>query len=150
MSTARLAAVLGAVLCLAAAADPADRLADPGQESRARAFFRETRCLVCQGQSIDDSEADLARDLRQAIRAQVAAGRDDAQVRAFLAARYGEFVLFRPSLSLANAALWGAPFAVAALGLGILLLRKRTRGAPAALSGEEEARIAALDRDEAL
>ncbi|MEP6966864.1 MAG: cytochrome c-type biogenesis protein [Pseudomonadota bacterium] len=150
MTTARLAAALGAVLCLAAAADPADRLTDRGQESRARALFQETRCLVCQGQSIDDSEADLARDLRQAVRAQVAAGRDDAQVRAYLAARYGEFVLFRPPLTFANAALWGGPFAVAALGIGILVLRRRRHGDAPALTAQEEARVAALAGDESL
>lgn len=150
MMAARLAAALGAVLCLAAAADPADRLSDPNQESRARSLFRETRCLVCQGESIDDSEADLARDLRQAIRAQVAAGRGDAQVRAYLAARYGEFVLFRPPLTFANAALWGAPFAVAALGIGLLVLRRRRREEAPVFTAQEEARIAALAGDESL
>lgn len=150
MTAGRLAAALGAVLCLAAAADPADRMADPVRESRARALFRETRCLVCQGESIDDSEADLARDLRQAIRAQVSAGRDDAQVRAYLSARYGEFVLFRPPLTLANAALWGIPFAVAAAGIGILVLRGRRRGEAAPLTSEEEARLATLAGDESL
>ena len=150
MSARRLCAIVGAVLCLAAAADPADRLADPAKESRARGLFQETRCLVCQGESIDDSDADLARDLRQVIRGQVAAGRNNAQVRAFLAARYGEFVLFRPTLSLTNAALWGAPFVVALLGVGILILRKRPRGGAPALSGQEETRIEALARDETL
>ncbi|MBA3811791.1 MAG: cytochrome c-type biogenesis protein CcmH [Caulobacteraceae bacterium] len=150
MTAARLGAVLGAALCLAAAAEPADRLADPGQETRARALFRETRCLVCQGESIDDSEADLARDLRQAVRAQVATGRNDAQVRTYLAARYGEFVLFRPPLTFSNAALWAIPFGVAALGMGILVLRGRRRGDSPTLSDAEEARIAALAGDESL
>ena len=148
MNVRRLAAALGAVFCIAAAADPADRLADPASEARARAIFRETRCLVCQGESIDDSDAQLAGDLRRIIRARVAAGASDGQVRAFLVARYGEFVLLRPRLSLPNALLWGAPFAVAAIGAGVLIARRRRLTPTEPLSAEEEARIAALGQDQ--
>jgi len=147
MNVGRWAAIFGAVLCLAAAADPADRLADPAQEARARSLFRETRCLVCQGESVDDSDAPLAADLRRVIRQHVASGASDGQVRAFLAARYGDFVLFRPRLIWKNAILWSGPFLVALVGLGLLISRQRSRGpAPAELSPEEEARLTALSQ----
>ncbi|HEY5107706.1 MAG TPA: cytochrome c-type biogenesis protein [Caulobacteraceae bacterium] len=143
----RLAAAIGAALCLGAAADPADRLANPAREARARSIFRETRCLVCQGESIDDSDAPLAADLRKIVREQVAGGASDAQVRAFLVARYGEFVLLRPRLSLTNALLWGAPFVVFGIGAGVLVVRRRRQPPAPPLSAEEEARIAALGAD---
>jgi cytochrome c-type biogenesis protein CcmH len=146
----RLAVILAALMCLAAAADPAERLADPAKEARARTIFRETRCLVCQNESIDDSEADLARDLRGVIRGQIDAGRTDAQVRAFLVARYGEFVMLKPSLSPANWVLWFGPFLVVAAGTGWLVLRRRSQSSPEPLSPEEEARLAALTNDEIL
>jgi cytochrome c-type biogenesis protein CcmH len=145
MSWRRWAAIAGAALCLAAADEPAQRLADPAREARARALFRETRCLVCQGESIDESDAPLADDLRRLIRARVAAGQSDGQIRDFLVARYGDFVLFRPPLSPANALLWGGPFLVALAGLGLLISRQRANPPPApALSAEEEARLASL------
>src|SRR6202012_3643229 len=109
-------AALAAAFCLAAAADPADRLADPAQEARARPLFEQIRCVVCQNESIDDSEADLARDMRQIGRGQVAAGRSDAEIRGFLVRRYGEFVLLRPRFSPANAVAWLAPFAIVLAG----------------------------------
>ena len=93
-----LAAMLAGVLCLAAAADPADRLADPAKEARARAIFADVRCLVCQNESIDDSEAELAGDLRKLVREQVQAGRSDAEIKHFLTDRYGEFVLMTPKV----------------------------------------------------
>ncbi|MHB8529476.1 MAG: cytochrome c-type biogenesis protein [Caulobacteraceae bacterium] len=148
MTGARAAAVLGAALCLAGVADPADRLADPAKEARARSLFREIRCLVCQGESIDESEAPLAGDLRKRVREEVEIGMTNGQIRAWLTARYGPFVLLRPSFSLTNAVLWGAPFAVAAIGVGVLILRRRREDAGGELSGElsaeEETRIAAL------
>ena len=107
MRWARLATVAGALFLLAnAAADPADQLKNPAQEARARALFREIRCVVCQSESIDESDASLARDLRQLIRQQVAAGKTDDQIRAFLVSRYGQFVLLTPKASLGNAILW--------------------------------------------
>jgi cytochrome c-type biogenesis protein CcmH len=136
------------VLSLAAASDPSERLHDPAQEARARGLFREVRCLVCQNESIDDSEADLARDLRRIVREQVAAGRTDVQVRAFLQARYGEFVLLKPPFSWGNAILWGAPFLVAAGGLAILILRRKPPQEPEDLSAEEEAELEAVRRGE--
>lgn len=134
----RLAALTFAAIMLGAAApDPADRLADPAQEARAKALFPGVRCVVCQNESIDDSEADLARDLRQTIRAQVAAGRSDEQIHAFLVARYGDFILLRPRLSPVTVALWGLPFAIVLIGVGALVFRRRQETDADALSAEE-------------
>ncbi len=144
----RLLIALAAFACIAAASDPSERLSDPAQETRARALFREVRCLVCQNESIDDSTAALAQDLRQVIREQIAAGRTDAEIRAFLVARYGEFALLKPAFSAPNAVLWGAPILVLLVGGGLLALRLGARGSPAALSPEEEARLAQLTREE--
>ena len=148
MTARRMALIFGALLCLAAEADPAERLADPAAEARARALFQETRCLVCQGQSIDDSEAPLAHDLRQIIRGQIAAGHSPGQVRAFLTARYGDYVLLRPPLSPANALLWAGPFLVGLLGLGLLLGRYSRANATPQLSSDEAERLAALESDD--
>ena len=139
-----LAVGLAGALCLAAAADPADRLADPAQEARARAIFQDVRCLVCQNESIDDSEAELAADLRKVVREQVRAGRSDAEIKRFLTDRYGEFVLLTPAFSWVNLALWGGPFAVVILGAGLLFTRLRTRPADVELSPEEAERVRRL------
>ena len=144
-----LLAASAVALLGAAAADPADRLANPAQEARARALFRDVRCLVCQSQSIDESDAELARDLRQLVRAQVAAGRSDDEIRAYLVSRYGQFVLLTPRFSPANAALWAGPLLVVILGGAALALRGRaTPPAPAPLSDEEEARLQKLSDEE--
>ena len=100
-----LLAALAGVACLAAASDPAERLPDPAQEAKAREIFRDVRCLVCQNESIDDSEAELAADLRRIVREQVRAGKGEAEIKAFLTDRYGEFVLLTPSFSPGNVAL---------------------------------------------
>lgn len=142
------AAVLGAVLCLGAASDPTERLADPAQEARARALFQEIRCVVCQNESIDDSEADLARDLRAVVREQVAAGRSDAEIKAFLVERYGDFVLLRPPVSGRTLALWATPFVLlVGAGLALLRLRRRTPPPEPPLTAEEEAALAMLSPD---
>jgi cytochrome c-type biogenesis protein CcmH len=148
--------LLAAIACMAgAAADPAERLPDPVQEARAREIFREVRCLVCQNESIDDSEASLAGDLRAVVRDQVKQGRSDKEIRAFLVDRYGEFVLLKPPFSAGNALLWATPGIVLILGglLMVLLLRRRTvlaaDGEDAqSLSQEEEARLQVLLKDE--
>jgi cytochrome c-type biogenesis protein CcmH len=147
MSLARPAAIVAALACLAAAGDPDQRLPDRGKEARARALFQETRCLVCQGQSIDDSDSELAGDLRRIIRGQVATGRSDGAIRDFLVARYGDFVLFRPRFTAANALLWGAPFLAAGVGVVLFVRRRRHLAATDALSPEEEARLAALAKE---
>ncbi len=132
-----------AVFCLGAASDPGERLADPAQEARARALFKDVRCLVCQNESIDASNAELAQDLRAIVRQEVAQGRSDVEVRRFLTDRYGEYVLLKPRFSWANAALWLAPLLVVLAGAGLLISRWRAPGAETELTGEE---TAALDR----
>jgi cytochrome c-type biogenesis protein CcmH len=141
-----LLAALAAVLCIAAAADPADRLPDPAQEARARALFADVRCLVCQNESIDDSEAELAHDLRQVVRDQVRAGRTDAEIKRYLTDRYGEFVLLTPAFSWVNLALWGGPFAVVILGAGLLAGRLRNRSGDEDLSEDEADRVRRLSQ----
>jgi cytochrome c-type biogenesis protein CcmH len=146
VKTRLLLVIAGAVFCLGnAAADPADQLKNPAQEAHARVLFREIRCVVCQSESIDESDADLAHDLRQRVRQEVAAGASDVQVKADLVSRYGEFILLQPRFSFGNAALWLAPFLVVLLGAGILLVRRRPPAAEAEdLSEPEKARLAAL------
>jgi cytochrome c-type biogenesis protein CcmH len=144
-----LLAALAAVFCLAAAADPGDRLPDPAQEARARAIFREVRCLVCQNESIDDSQAELAADLRKLVREEIATGHTDAEVKAYLVSRYGEFVLLKPAFSLGNAALWGAPAVVVIAGLGLLAAQLRNRRAEPELTAEEASRLSRLAEDDA-
>lgn len=135
-----VAALLGA-LSLGAASDPADRLPDPAQEARAREIFRDVRCMVCQNESIDDSEADLAADLRALVREQIKAGRSDTQIKSYLTDRYGEFVLMTPSWSPGNIALWIGPFAVLLGGVALLLARLRNRTPDTDLSEEEAVRL---------
>ena len=145
------ALLLGAALAIqgtaAFAVNPDEVLSDPALEKRARTISGELRCMVCQNQSIDDSDAPLARDLRLLVRERIAAGNTDQQVMDFLVARYGEFVLLKPAFSLGNAALWGAPVVVLLLGLWLLLRTLRNRPADEALSPEEAARLDDLSRD---
>ncbi len=145
------AAVL-ALLLLAApamAVEPDEMLADPQMEERARAISAELRCLVCQNQSIDDSDAPLARDLRLLVRERLKAGDSDSEVRDFLVARYGEFVLLRPTISGRNLLLWITPLLVLVVGALVAARRFRARPAPGAgLSPEEEQALAkVLARD---
>ncbi len=143
-----LVAVL-AVLTMGTAADPSEQLPDPAQEARARTLFREVRCLVCQNESIDDSDAELAGDLRKVVREQIAAGRSDTQVKAFLTDRYGPYVLLKPAFDAANAALWLTPILALLAGLALLIARWRRREGVQELNSEEETRLAALLEDEA-
>jgi cytochrome c-type biogenesis protein CcmH len=138
-----LAAAAASLTIAATAADPSQQLKDPAQEARARSLFRQIRCLVCQNESIDDSDADLADDLRKLVRAQIAAGRTDQEIQRYLVDRYGEFVLLKPSFSLGNAILWLAPFAVVLGGVVVVLTRRRN-GVEAPLTEEEAARLAVL------
>ena len=108
------------VLCGAShalAVQPDEILSDPKLEVRARALSRELRCMVCQNQSIDDSDAPLARDLRVLVRERLVAGDSDAEVLDFLTARYGDFVLLKPRLTAHTALLWLAPFAIVLAGV---------------------------------
>ena len=133
-----------AVLLGAAAADPADRLADPAKEARAHALFSDVRCLVCQSQSIDESDAPLARDLRQLIRQQVTDGRSDGQIRSFLVSRYGQFVLLTPKASLGNAILWAGPLLVVLAGAAAFIVRGRRPPPATSRTAEEETALEQL------
>jgi cytochrome c-type biogenesis protein CcmH len=125
---------------------PDEILPDPAMEQRARAISAELRCLVCQNQSIDDSDAPLARDLRVLVRDRLKAGASDADVRTFVVQRYGEFVLLRPVLAWHTALLWAGPLVVLVLAAsGIVWSRRRKPpGSDAPLTPEEEDRIRAL------
>lgn len=148
MKARRLFAMLAALASLAAAADPAERLADPAKEARARALFQEIRCVVCQNESIDDSEASLAADLRRLVRNEIAAGATNNQVRASLVQRYGEFILLKPPFSLGNALLWLAPFAIVLGGGAYFLIFARPPPAgESELTAEEESRLRDLGED---
>jgi cytochrome c-type biogenesis protein CcmH len=142
-----LAALAGALSLAAASNDPSERLQNPAQEAHARELFRQVRCLVCQNESIDDSEAPLAADLRKIIRTQVQSGASDADIKRFLTDRYGEFVLMRPAFSLGNAALWGVPFLVVVAGFALLIVRLRNRAPDETLSAAERARVAELSQE---
>jgi cytochrome c-type biogenesis protein CcmH len=133
------------------AVQPDEMLPDSTLEARARVLSKELRCMVCQNESIDDSEAPLAHDLRVLVRDRLKAGDSDAQVLDFLVARYGEFVLLKPRLSWHTALLWGLPPALLLLGFGaiVVVIRRRRVAAtagPASLSAAEEARVAELLR----
>jgi cytochrome c-type biogenesis protein CcmH len=151
---------LGALVVLSAvvaagplhAVQPDEVLSNPALEARARALSKELRCMVCQNQSIDDSDAALARDLRILVRDRLKDGDSDQQVLDYLVARYGEFVLLKPPLSLHTAILWGVPPAVLLFGAVTLamVIRRRKLGKPAgesaSLTAAEETRLAELLR----
>ena len=126
-------------------------LPDPALEARARDISHDLRCMVCQNQSIDDSEAPLARDLRLLVRERLKAGDSDTQVVDYLVARYGEFVLLRPRMSWHTAILWGAPSAILIIGLfaiGFSVLRRRSGPAIpeiAALTDKERLKLNAIE-----
>jgi cytochrome c-type biogenesis protein CcmH len=128
---------------------PEDRLADPAQEARAQEIGRELRCMVCQNQSIEDSDADLARDLRRIVRERVSAGDDASAVMRFVHDRYGDFVLLRPPFNPVTALLWAMPVIALGGGVAAILVRRRRAVAgidPAPLSDAERARLADLER----
>jgi cytochrome c-type biogenesis protein CcmH len=129
-----------------AATSPDEMLADPALEQRARALSKQLRCLVCQNQSIDDSNADLADDLRRLVRERLVAGDSDQQIIDFLTARYGDFVLLKPPVEPATWGLWFGPAALLVIGAGgiAIHLRRRRRAKPEALSAAEQARLDAL------
>ena len=149
----RLLLVLGIALVAAlhlavpaVAVQPDEILADPALEQRARTLGQELRCLVCQNQSLDDSNADLARDLRVLVRERLTAGDSDAEVLSYVHARYGDFVLLRPPMRAATWPLWFGPVVVIVLGgVGVFLFFRRRRGgaadAPAPLTEAERRRL---------
>ncbi|RVD42935.1 cytochrome c-type biogenesis protein CcmH [Mesorhizobium sp. M4A.F.Ca.ET.020.02.1.1] len=150
VSLASLALLLGLLFAGSAiAVKPDEVLADPALEARARALSEGLRCMVCQNQSIDESDADLARDLRILVRQRLVAGDSDQQVMDYIVSRYGEFVLLKPRFSLRNALLWGTPVVLlVAGGLFIVLSARSRRAAPASpLTAEEQAALDKILRD---
>ena len=125
---------------------PDEMLTDPGLEVRAREVGRELRCLVCRNQSIDDSDADLAHDLRVLVRDRIKDGDSNDQVVAYVRSRYGDFVLLRPPVEIGTLLLWGGPLLILLLG-GVALARfyrGRDETAPPPLSAEERERLASV------
>jgi len=149
--------VLILAICLAAgsvvmAVEPGEFLADAKLEARARAISADLRCLVCQNQSIDDSDADLARDLRLVVRERLTKGDTDAQIFEFVAARYGDFVLLNPPFNARTLLLWGGPAGVFIIGLISVIIYFRRRGTnpdqAVPLTADEEHRLNALLNEE--
>lgn len=127
------------------------QLADPQLEQRARDLSREIRCVVCQSQSVADSDADIAQELRTLIREQIAAGKSDQEIRDYLVARYGDFVLFNPPFKASTYLLWIGPFAILVFaGIGVALFFRRRAQEPARareLSVDEHSRVVRLLQD---
>jgi len=128
------------LLTPAYAVQPDEILSDAKLEQRARDLSTGFRCLVCQNQSIDESDAPLAKDLRILIREHLTKGDSDSEIRDFVVARYGEFVLLKPRLTARTAILWATPFLIILAGFVVILRRRRISGAPAesALSADEQ------------
>ena len=145
----KLAALLLPVLLLVspalAVSDPGELLPDGQQEKRAEALGHQLRCMVCQNESVEESNADLARDLRRIIRQRVVAGDTDQQVVDWMVARYGDFVRLRPPFNAVTLVLWGAPGLALLVGLSaVLIARRRRPGPPEPLSDAERRRLADL------
>lgn len=140
--------LLLAPLSAVAVTSPADMLPDQALEDRARTLGREIRCMVCQNQSIEDSEVGLARDLRLLVRERISAGDSDGEVKSFLHARYGDFVLLRPPFAWNTLILWATPLVALLVGFGLILLARRgtaTTPPPAPLNAEEQRRLAEIN-----
>ncbi|TCM73247.1 cytochrome c-type biogenesis protein [Rhizobium sp. BK068] len=140
-----LAVVLSSVPAFAV--NPDEVLADPKLEARARAISAELRCMVCQNQSIDDSNAELAKDLRLLVRERLTDGDTDEQVMNYIVSRYGEFVLLKPRFEMKTILLWGAPLLlVVAGGLSLIVFARKSAGRPTGskLTAEEQARLSEL------
>jgi cytochrome c-type biogenesis protein CcmH len=132
------------------AVEPSEMLADPALEARAREIGQALRCVVCQNQSIDDSSAEVARDMRRAVRERLTAGDSNEQVYAFMVARYGDYVLLKPPFKARTLVLWlGAPalLVLAAIALWLAARRRRAPLPPQPLSDEERLRLAAILRE---
>jgi len=135
------------VAAVAGAVQPDEVMKDPALEARARTLSAELRCLVCQNQSIDDSDAPLARDIRLLIRDRIGQGESNDAVRAFLVSRYGNFILLKPPFELATLLLWlSGPLTLALGGLGVYLARRRAAPPPPPLSADEEKRLEEIAR----
>ncbi len=147
-----LAALLVSLPLAANAVTPGEMLPDPALEARARAITSELRCLVCQNQSVDDSDAPLAKDLRVLVRDKLREGLSDAEVKDYVHVRYGDFVLLRPPIRLGTILLWTTPLlALLAGGFAAWSAARRRAGAavaPSALTEEERVRLKALGVDD--
>jgi cytochrome c-type biogenesis protein CcmH len=139
-------AFLTAAGCAAYAIEPGEMLTNPKLEERARAVDQELRCLVCQNENIDDSNADLAHDLRVIVRQRITAGDTNDQVKQYIVARYGTYVLLKPPFEIETYLLWFGPALLLLAGLGVAysFYRSHAQAAPEPLSPEDAARIAAL------
>jgi cytochrome c-type biogenesis protein CcmH len=129
----------------ARAVQPDEIMSDPGLEARARALSAQLRCMVCQNESIDESHADLAHDLRVLVRERLQAGDSDDQIRAFLVRRYGDFILLKPPFKLETWLLWGTPFLVLLAGGCMILVARRRQKRLAATDSLSEAERAKLE-----
>lgn len=137
-----LAALLLVPVAGLAVSDPAEMMTSPAQEARAEAIGAQLRCLVCQNESIEDSNADLARDLRHLVRVHVAQGQSNRQIIAWMVERYGNFIRLRPPLNAMTLLLWGMPLLALALGGGAAWLSRHSRRvAPLPLSESERRRL---------
>jgi cytochrome c-type biogenesis protein CcmH len=133
----------------ALAVQPDEVMKDPALEARARALSAELRCMVCQNQSIDDSDAPLARDIRLLIRQRIGDGETNDAVRTYLVSRYGDFILLKPPLKPETLILWlSAPLTLLAGLAAVTIARRRAPPPTAPLTAEEEARLAALTKGE--
>jgi len=148
MMVARAAALTCLLLLAplaARAVQPDEIMTDPRLEARARALSAQLRCLVCQNESIDESHADLARDLRVLVRERLQAGDSDNQIRAFLVRRYGDFILLKPPFKFETWLLWGAPFLILLAGGGVLFISRRRLKSLAPATSLSEAERATLE-----
>ena len=143
--------LLALTLMLAAApafaVNPDEMLSDPALEARARTLSAQLRCMVCQNQSIDDSNADLAKDLRLLVRERITDGDSDEEVLNYIVSRYGEFVLLKPRFSLRTLLLWGTPvLLILAGGVSLVVFARRRAGKPTGskLTEDEQAKLAEL------
>jgi cytochrome c-type biogenesis protein CcmH len=143
-----LVLMFGAAISTARAVEPSEMMADPAQEARAREVSKSLRCVVCQNETIDESNAELAHDMRVLVRRRIAAGDSNAQVLQYMEQRYGDFVLLKPRFMSATLFLWLGPLAILVLG-GVAIARMMRRARPAAvpLTADEAAALAKLDRD---
>jgi len=146
----RLVLILALLSAPAFAVEPDERLADPGLENRAREVSKALRCVVCQNETIDDSSAELAKDMRILVRERIANGDSNEQVLAYMVQRYGDFVLLKPRMTADTVALWFGPFVVLVIG-GIMAARRLRKPVaattPAALSDDEARELISLNKD---
>ncbi|MBS0965503.1 cytochrome c-type biogenesis protein CcmH [Acetobacter okinawensis] len=143
-------ALMATPVLVLAVDDPSEMLSDPQQEARAQAIGAQLRCLVCQNESIEDSSASLARDLRRVVREHVAKGEDNKQVMAWMVSRYGNFIRLKPAFSAGTLLLWAMPVLALLMGLGTAFLFYRRRASappPPPLTEDEKARLARLTKD---